>query len=42
MRRPIIGDIGKALGGIPVERPQDLAKSENGILKKYDGTFLYG
>ncbi|CAK74407.1 unnamed protein product (macronuclear) [Paramecium tetraurelia] len=41
MRKPIIGDIGKALGGIPVERPQDLAKIGSGILKKYDGTYLF-
>lgn len=42
MRKPIIGHIGRALGGIPVERPQDLAKNGSGILRKLDGDYLYG
>ena len=33
MRRRFYGDIGRALKGIPVERPQDLAANGTGILK---------
>lgn len=36
MRRPIIGHGAKAVGGIPVERPQDLAKPGKGIILCYE------
>lgn len=32
MKKPIIGHLGRALGGIPVERPQDLAKRGFGTI----------
>ncbi|CAD8112845.1 unnamed protein product [Paramecium sonneborni] len=42
MKRPIIGHLGKALGGIPVERPQDLSKRGFGTIQRIDGNIVYG
>lgn len=42
MRRPIIGQIGRALGGIPVERPQDLAKPGRGSIIKIENDKMFG
>jgi glycerol-3-phosphate O-acyltransferase/dihydroxyacetone phosphate acyltransferase len=42
MRRPIIGHLARALGGIPVERPQDLGKRGSGVIMKIDGNMIHG
>jgi len=42
MRRPIVGHIGRMMGGIPVERPQDLAVAGTGTLSSIDGNVVYG
>ena len=36
-RRRIIGDFAQLLGGIPVERPQDLAKKGEGTISLVEG-----
>lgn len=42
MTRPIIGQLGRALGGIPVKRPQDYSKRGIGTIKKIENNIAFG
>lgn len=40
MRRPIVGYFAKELGGIPVERAQDLGRVGNGRIISFENGIL--